>query len=135
MKMSNVSKQSLYYRLGGYDKIVAFLDGVCGRMMRDPQLGLYFKGHNEQGKRRLRQLFIDYFVEAAGGPSYYNGTDLAAAHNGLGILESEWTSTILLVEEALRKYKVPESEAGEFLSLFKSLQHHIVGANTDRRKS
>ena len=97
------SKQSLYYRLGGYDRMAALLDGVCGRMMRDGKIGAYFKGHNTRGKRRLRQMFIDYFVEATGGPSFYHGIDLVEAHKGLGISASEWNSTISLVEEALKK--------------------------------
>jgi hemoglobin len=133
--MAQVSRQSLYCRLGGYDKIAALLDGVCSRMMRDSQLGVYFKGHNEQGKRRLRQHFIDFLIEATGGPTYYTGTDLALAHKGLAIPESDFDMTLRLVEDALTKHRIAKPEGEELLALFGSLRSRIVEAETQVKQA
>lgn len=48
--------QSLYERLGGYDAIAAVTDDLLARLLNDPQLGVFWKGHSENSLRRDRQL-------------------------------------------------------------------------------
>jgi hemoglobin len=36
--------RSLYERLGGYDAIAAAVDDLLGRLVGDPQLGVYWRG-------------------------------------------------------------------------------------------
>ena len=59
--------KSLYERLGGYDAIAAVTDDLLARLLNDPQLGVFWKGHSENSLRRDRQLVVNYMCEAAGG--------------------------------------------------------------------
>ena len=65
--------KSLYERLGGYDAIAAVTDDLLARLLNDPQLGVFWKGHSENSLRRDRQLVVNYMCEAAGGPVFYTG--------------------------------------------------------------
>jgi len=61
--------KSLYERLGGYDAIAAVTDDLLARLLGDPQLGVFWKGHSENSLRRDRQLVVNYMCEAAGALS------------------------------------------------------------------
>ena len=65
--------KSLYERLGGYDAIAAVTDDLLARLLNDPQLGVFWKGHSEDSLRRDRQLVVNYMCEAAGGPVFCTG--------------------------------------------------------------
>ena len=82
--------KSLYERLGGYDAIAAVTDDLLARLLGDPQLGVFWKGHSENSLRRDRQLVVNYMCEAAGGPVFYTGRDMQTSHKGLGISASDW---------------------------------------------
>ena len=78
--------KSLYERLGGYDAIAAVTDDLLARLLNDPQLGVFWKGHSENSLRRDRQLVVNYMYEAAGGPVFYTGRDMQTSHKGLGLV-------------------------------------------------
>ena len=65
--------KSLYERLGGYDAIAAVTDDLLARLLNDPQLGAFWKGHSENSLRRDRQLVVNFMCEAAGGPDQSPG--------------------------------------------------------------
>src|SRR5207249_7626148 len=57
---SNQTQQpSLYKRLGGYDAIAAITDDLFGRVVTDPQLSRFFKGHSLDTQKRQRQNVVD----------------------------------------------------------------------------
>jgi hemoglobin len=117
---------SLYVRLGGYDRLLTVLDHVCARLVKDAQLGLFFKGHNNLGKRRLRQMFVDYLCERAGGPVYYNGLGMKEAHEGLGISKGDWDVALRHFNEVFDMYKVTGAEREEMLAIIAGLKGDIV---------
>jgi len=75
--------KSLYERLGGYDAIAAVTDDLLARLLNDPQLGVFWKGHSENSLRRDRQLVVNYMCEAAGGPVFYTGRDMQTSVEGI----------------------------------------------------
>jgi hemoglobin len=124
--MARIDERSLYRRIGGYENIVELAEGICGRMLRDGALAVYFKGHNAAGKKRLQSQFVSYIVNALGGPDIYCGLNLKSAHEGLGVTQSDWDSFLQLVDEAIQKYKVAKNEGAELLRLFDDLRSEIV---------
>jgi hemoglobin len=64
-----MSEQSLYQRIGGYDATAAATDDALARLLSDPAVKAYFDHMSRDETRKLRQHFIDFLVEAAGGPA------------------------------------------------------------------
>lgn len=120
------SKDSLYKRLGGYDAIAAVTDDMLGRLIADPQLSRFFVGFNNESKTRIRQHFVDFLCKAAGGPCAYRGQDMKTAHAGINITEQDWAAAVKDLQATLDKFKVPERERGEVLSMVSGLKGDIV---------
>jgi hemoglobin len=117
---------SLYKRLGGYDAIAAVSDDFIGRMAADKQLARFLVGLSDNSKAHLRQLVVDQLCAATGGPCLYVGRDMKTAHKGLGITGADWELAVKYLVESLDKFKVPEKEKGELLTIASSLKTDIV---------
>ena len=118
--------KSLYERLGGYDAIAAVTDELLGRLLNDPQLGVFWKGHSENSLRRDRQLVVNYMCAAAGGPVFYTGRDLKTSHKGLGVSVSDWEVFMQHACAVLEKFAVPVPERDELLAFLTGLQGDVV---------
>ena len=117
---------TLYKRLGGYDAIAAVTDDLITRLVADPQLSKFFVGFNNESKTRIRQHFVDFLCKAAGGPCAYMGQDMKTAHAGINITEQDWQASVKDLQATLDKFKVPERERSEVLTLVSSLKGDIV---------
>ncbi len=117
---------SLYSRLGGYDAITAVCDDLLERLLSDSQLNFFWRGHSQGSMRRERQLLVDFLCEAAGGPAYYTGRDMATAHRGLEIRESHWDCFVKHAVETFDKFGVPETERQDVFTFVGSLKADIV---------
>lgn len=128
LSLGNViaKEKSLYERLGGYDAIAAVSKDIAVRLVQDKQLGVYFKGLSNDSKRKLIAHLTDFVCSATGGPCIYTGRDMKTAHEGLGISEKDWARFVEITKEVLNKYRVPEKEQKEFLSLVAPLKSAIV---------
>jgi hemoglobin len=124
--MSEATEKSLYARLGGYDAIAAVTDDLLGRLTRDPQIGIYFKGHSKDSLKSIRQLTVDFFCEAFGGPAIYRGRDMKTTHEGLSISESDWQVFVKHAQATLDKFGVQGKEREEFLAAATNLKGDIV---------
>ncbi len=118
--------KSLYARLGGYDAIAAVTDDFFGRMMKDPQLGRFFKHMSEDSRMRARQLTVDLLCHMTGGPCFYTGRDMKRSHQGMGITDSDWELSVKYLKETLNKFKVPAKEQEEVLKAIESTRKDIV---------
>ncbi len=118
--------QSLYKRLGGYDAIAAVSDEFIGRLASDKQLSRFLVGLSSDSQKRLRQLVVDQLCAATGGPCVYIGRDMKTVHAGLNITENDWDLTVKHLAASLDRFKVPEKEKNEFLTLASSLKPDIV---------
>jgi hemoglobin len=126
MSGNDAEGQSLYQRLGGYDAMCAATDDLLGRVLGDPRINGYWKGLNIDNKRKARQQLVDFMVAAAGGPAFYVGADMKAAHAGMGISETDWAILIEHSAAMLNHVQVPTREQGEVLGFLDSLKADIV---------
>jgi hemoglobin len=122
----SMEKPSLYKRLGGYDAIAAVTDDFIGRLVADPELGQFFKGHSTDSNMHVRQLVVDQLCAVTGGPCVYIGRSMKTAHAGLGITTAQWNKSVELLTASLDKFKVPKAEQTELLTLASSLKGDIV---------
>ncbi len=121
-----MSEKSLYHRIGGYDALAAVVDDFLGRLVSDKRLEKFFVGHSEDSTKQIRQLIVDQFCNATGGPCVYTGRDMKTSHKGLGISEPDWDAAAKHLVASLDKFKVPEKEKAEVVSFVMSLKKDIV---------
>ena len=119
-------KKTLYERLGGYDALTAVANDLLPRLQADPQLGRFWAHRGEDGVQREKQLLIDFLCASAGGHLYYRGRDMALAHRGMRISESDWTAFLGHAAATLAKFKVPEAEQREVVAFVQNLKKDIV---------
>lgn len=122
------STKSLYDRLGGYNAIAAVIDDAAPIIFNDPLIGKYFIGLSTNSKQHLRQLLVDQFCKATGGPCIYTGRSMKLSHSGIGsgLTNQEFNAFANDVGAALDKNNVQEKEKGEVLAFVESLRGQIV---------
>jgi len=118
--------ESLYKRLGGYDKIAAVSRDFHLRLKKDPQLGRFWAYRGIDGMERELQLLIDFICAHTGGPTYYPGRDMAAAHIGMKINESDWKIFMGHLKATLDAYHIGPAEQKEVLNFVEGLKSSIV---------
>ena len=126
MKTDSGSEKTLYARLGGYDGLAAIVDEFLQTLSSEPQMARFSAAMNLESRRRNRQLTLDYLCAATGGPAFYLGKDMKSSHAGLGISASDWKIAMEHIERALKKFKVPERESKELITLVDGLAREIV---------
>lgn len=117
---------SLYNRLGGYNAIASVIDGAANYIFNDPLIGKYFIGLSTHSKLRLRQLLVDQFCQAAGGPCVYTGRTMNLSHNGIGLTNDEFNSFANGISQSLDDNRVNATEKLEVLTFVNSLRSKIV---------
>jgi hemoglobin len=120
--------KSLYKRLGEYDGISAVIDDTAQYVFNDPLIGKYFIGLSTNSKQRLRQLLIDQFCQAAGGPCIYTGRPMKLSHSGIGggLTNEEYDAFVNGIAQALDKNGVKQKAKNEVLAFANSLRPEIV---------
>ena len=112
-------------RVGGYDAIAAVTDDFLARLAVISKCA-FFLGVSADSLRKLRQHVVDQLCEATGGPCNYFGRSMKTVHAGLGITESDWQITVKHLTGTLDKFKVPDKERNEILTIFAGLKSYIV---------
>ena len=97
------------------------------RLQHDPQLGRFWQHRGEDGRlKRERQLLVDFLCAATGGPMYYRGRDMALAHKGMRISESDWDIFLEHADATLKKFQVPKAEYDEVVAFVQSTKADMV---------
>ena len=111
---------TLYQRLGGYDRIAAFVDTAFPRVAKHPDLMHLFRGHSMDSNVRQRQLIIDRLCHDTGGPCAYTGRPLTTVHENLKITAAQWEEFMKIIEQAAQELTIVDPERREFLEIFRS---------------
>jgi len=118
-----LAQSSLYVRLGGQRVVEGVTDDFVAAALADPQLGRFFGGPIQAN---LRARVVDLLCELAGGPCGYKGRDMKAAHQGMGINESDWRIAVNLFSAALDRHRVAPREKAEFMRIIEQMKDQIV---------
>jgi hemoglobin len=127
--MTTVAENSLYERLGGYEAIAGIISNLYDRMVSDPQVWYYWKGHSSDNKAAERQLFTDLVCASAGGPVIFQAQDLKTNHKGLGISKVEWEFFVTLAAETLDQTSLNEGKKEELFCLLARSKAAITVTN------
>jgi len=115
--------KTLFDRLGGRPAIEAVIDDFLGRVAQDERINASFAGAHLP---RLRQRLVEQVCSASGGPCTYSGRDMKTVHAGMGITGAQFDALVGHLVATLDKYKVPEKEKGELLSVLGPMRGDIV---------
>lgn len=118
--------KTLYQRLGGYDAISAVVSDLVPRLRGDPQLAHFWQHRAEDSLQRSKQHLTDFICSNAGGPVYYTGRNMEAAHKGMKISEANWSTFISHCNATLDAFQIPQSERGELIAFIQSTKRDIV---------
>lgn len=113
----------LFDRLGGKPAIEAVIDDLLGRVSQDERLNAGFAGAHLP---RLRQRLIEQVCQASGGPCTYSGRDMKTVHTGMGVSGAQFDALVGHLIVTLDKFKVPEKEKAELLSVLGPMRGDIV---------
>ena len=123
------NQASLYSRLGGYDSIAAMVDDLLPRLRSDELLGRFWVSpRSVDTHNRERQLAVDFIAAAAGGPTFYLGSDMKASHKGMGITKADYAAFMRCLAVSLDTFEVSEPERSEVVAFVTGLEPEIVEA-------
>jgi hemoglobin len=111
---------TLYQRLGGYDRIAAFVDTAFLRVATHTDLMHLFRGHSMDSNVRQRQLIIDRLCHDTGGPCAYTGRPLTTVHENLKITAAQWEVFMKIIEQTAQELTIVDPERRELLEIFGS---------------
>ena len=122
------SGNTLYTKLGGYNGIAKVIDSSAAIIFADPVIGKYFIGLGTHSRQMLRQLLVDQFCQAAGGPCVYTGRTMKLSHSGMngGLSNTEFNAFAKDVSQALDKNSVNPPAKADVLAFVESLRSGIV---------
>jgi hemoglobin len=71
--------------------------------------------------------------QASGGPEKYTGRGMKESHQHLNITEKEWQAMLADFKKVLDKFKVPEQEQNELITIVESTKKDIVLVSAERK--
>lgn len=125
------AKKSLYDRLGGIYPIATVVDELIEALLTDPVINANPRVKEISAhlpKAGLKYQLTSFVARACGGPQKYTGRSMKKTHVNLNINEQEWQALVVDLQGILDKFKVPQQEQKELLSLIGSTKKDIVTA-------
>src|SRR5262245_54553573 len=119
----SMASTKLSERLGGKEAITAVVDDFVARVAADKRINSFFAKANVP---RLKMMLVDQICEATGGPCKYTGRDMKTTHKGMGITNADFDALVGDLVATLDKFKVPEKEKNELLSVLGPMRKDIV---------
>jgi hemoglobin len=122
-------QKSLYERLGGVYNIAPVVDEFLEVLYDDDVLNANPK--IKEARDRVPKPYLKYHVtslvcQSAGGPEKYTGRGMKESHAHLDITEKEWQAMRADFKKVLDKFKVPEQEQKELITIVESTKKDIV---------
>lgn len=121
-----LTKKSLYDRLGGYGAISAVVNDFAEKLFTDPQVGPFFKGMGTDTRKSFIQKNTNLVCNVTGGPCKIISRDAKTVHSGLGITESDFNVVVNHLVDTLNSFEVPAEEQQELLAIIGTLKPAIV---------
>lgn len=119
------SADTLYEEIGGREAVEAVVSDFYDRVLVDPELEHYFEDTDTE---KLYAHQVAFVSSVAGGPVEYEGRDMEAAHEGLGITGAAFERVAEHLEAALRANDVADENVAAILDAFASYEDDVVEA-------
>lgn len=122
-------KKPLWDRLGGEAGVTAVVDEFLVTAAKDPKANIDRNGDYPLTKPRVeavRKHVVELVSSLTGGPLKYTGRDMKNSHQGMKITEDEFNAAAGHLIAALKKYKVPQAEIDELVSIVATTAKDII---------
>jgi hemoglobin len=120
---------SLYERLGGVYSIATVVDDFIERLFVNTTLNANPAISEARAcvpKAGLKFHVTTQLCEVTGGPCKYTGRGMKEAHQRLNITEAQWDAMVADFKTTLDKFKVPQKEQQELITIVGSTRSDIV---------
>jgi hemoglobin len=121
--------KSLYDRLGGVYNIATVVDDFIERLLVNQTLNANPAISEARGrvpKAGLKFHVTTLVCEVTGGPCKYTGRAMKEAHEHLNITEVQWQAMVTDFRQTLDKFKVPQKEQAELVTIIEGTKKDIV---------
>jgi len=116
---------TLYERLGGEEKIRAFVKDIVANHHNNPVIKPRYD-NAKKSDAELVDLVVNLICAGTGGTQEYKGMDMRAAHKGMNVSEAEFVAVLDDILAALEKHNVGEREKAELLAISYGMKADIV---------
>jgi hemoglobin len=127
--MAQVKQPSLYERLGGTYSIATVVDDFIERLLVNATLNA--NPAINEARTRVPKAGLKFHVtalvcEVSGGPCKYGGRTMKESHQHLNISQADWDAMVADFKATLDKFKVPQREQQELITIVGSTRNDIV---------
>ena len=130
---AQVTQPSLYERLGGAYSIATVVDDFIERLLVNATLNA--NPAINEARKRVPKAGLKFHVtamvcEVSGGPCKYTGRAMKESHHHLSINQAEWDAMVVDFKATLNKFKVPQREQQELITIVGSTRNDIVRSSS-----
>jgi hemoglobin len=117
------ARESLYDRLGGYDKILELTREIVRRHNENPEIQAMFA--HVDGERLARHV-ADFMAAGVGGTAEYTGRSLPASPGHLNLTDADFLSAGGDIIGAMKHLGYGQEEIDEVVCILVSLKDQVV---------
>ncbi|MGE3511140.1 MAG: group 1 truncated hemoglobin [Vicinamibacterales bacterium] len=130
---AQVTQPSLYDRLGGVYNIATVVDEFIERLLVNATLNA--NPAINEARKRVPKAGLKFHVAAlvcaaTGGKCAYTGRPMKESHEKLNISQAEWDAMVTDFKATLDKFKVPQREQQELMTIVDSTKSDIVRSSS-----
>jgi hemoglobin len=114
---------SLYNRLGGYDRILELTTAVVANHRVNEEIKRTMEGVDD---KMLAKHVADFVAAGTGGTAEYTGRDLPSSHAHLKLTDADFLSAGGDIVKAMNSMEYGQNEIDEFLCILVSLKDQVV---------
>ena len=117
------SGDTLYHRFGGEEQISNIVDEFYERVLADESVAHFFDEVDMAAQRAHQTQFLS---AVAGGPVEYDGEEMRAAHEGLGLEPEHFEAIATHLDAALREFDVGDDARADIMSEVAALEDDVL---------
>jgi len=136
VKNPPAAKKPLWDRLGGEKAVKAVVHAFVGLAAANPKVDFTRGGKypiDAAGVVKLEQQLVELISAVTGGPLKYTGRDMKSSHKGMKITDAEFDAIAGDLIETLKKFKVPQAEIDELVTIVASTRSDIVEVPANKK--
>lgn len=114
---------SLYNRLGGYDRILELTTAIVANHRVNEEINRVMEGVDDE---LLAKHVADFVAAGTGGTAEYTGRDLPSSHAHMKLTDADFLSAGGDIVKAMNSMEYGQNEIDEFLCILVSLKDQVV---------